>query len=247
MSFGISAGAWLVGGATLGGALIASNASKNAANTQAEAANRAGDLSMQQYWQTREDQAPWREAGQTALSSLAAGLAPGGDFTKNFTMADYQADPGYQFRLSEGEQGINRAATARGSRYSGATLKALNRFNSDQASQEYGNAYDRFNNDLTTRYNRLASLAGIGQTATAQTSQAGQSAAQTAGQAIQNAGAANASGYVGQANAINGAIGSLANNYQLSSLMEPRGGANYGSGSYGGGSPGTQYDGYGYV
>jgi hypothetical protein len=45
-----------------------------------------------------------------AVVSLTGGLAPGGEFTKSFTMDDYQADPGYQFRLSEGEKGINNAA-----------------------------------------------------------------------------------------------------------------------------------------
>lgn len=205
-------------GGTIGGALISSSASKSAAGEQAASSDRAADMSMQQYQQTRQDQAPWREAGQTALSQLSGGLAPGGAFGKSFTMADYQADPGYQFRIQQGEQGIDRAAGARGSRYSGATLKALARFNSDQASQEYGKAYDRYNNDVTTRFNRLASVAGVGQTATAQTAAAGQQAVMTAGQAIQNAGTARASGYVGTANAINGGIGQAVNSYQLSKL-----------------------------
>jgi len=204
---------------SIGGALISSSASKSAANTQASAADRAADLSYQQYLQTREDQAPWRNAGTTALSSLTGGLAAGGEFTKSFTMDDYQADPGYGFRLAEGQKGINAAATARGSRYSGATLKALARFNSDQASQEYGKAYDRYNNDVTTRFNRLASVAGVGQTATNATSAAGQTYASQAGDAIQSAGTARASGYVGTANAINGAVGQIGNYYMLNSLL----------------------------
>jgi hypothetical protein len=210
---------------SIGGALISSSASKSAAGTQAAAADRAGDLSYQQYLQTREDQAPWRAAGTTALSSLTGGLAPGGEFTKPFSMADYQADPGYQFRVGEGQKGINAAATAAGSRYSGATLKALARFNSDQASQEYGKAYDRYNNDVSTRFNRLASIAGVGQTATNLTSAAGQTYAGQAGQAIQDAGTARASGYVGTANAVNGAVGQIGNYYMLNSLLPKTGAA----------------------
>lgn len=208
----------IVGG-TIGGALISSSASKSAANTQAASADRAADLQWQQYQQTRTDQAPWREAGAATLSQLTGGLTPGGEFNHSFTMADYQADPGYQFRVSQGEQGIERASAARGSRYSGATLKALARFNSDQASQEYGKAYDRYNNDVTTRFNRLASVSGLGQTATNQTAQAGATAASNAGQAIENAGTARASGYVGTANAVNGAIGQIGNYYTLQSLL----------------------------
>lgn len=205
--------------AAIGGAVIASKGAKSAANTQAAAADRASDLQYQQYQQTRADQAPWRAAGETALSSLVAGLAPGGQFTKTFGMADYQADPGYQFRLQEGKKGINTAAAARGASYSGATLKALNRFNSNQASQEYGAAYNRFNNDQTTLYNRYSGLAGTGQAATNQITAAGQNYAGQAGQAIQDAGTARASGYVGAGNAVNGALGQIGNFYALQSLL----------------------------
>jgi hypothetical protein len=204
---------------SVGGALISSSAAKSAANTQAAAADKAGDMAYQQYLQTREDQAPWRAAGTTALSSLSAGLAPGGDFTKSFTMNDFQADPGYQFRLDQGNKAITNAAAARGASYSGATLKALDRFNSDQASQEYGAAYSRYNNDVTTRFNRLASLAGVGQTATNQTQAAGQAYTGAASDAIQSAGTARASGYVGTANAVNGAVGQIGNYYMLNSLL----------------------------
>lgn len=209
--------------AAVAGGYIASQGAKSAASTQAASTDRAADLNWQQYQQTREDQAPWRDAGKVALSQLVGGLSPGGEYNRSFTMADYQADPGYQFRLSEGEKGINNAAAARGSRYSGATLKALARFNSDQASQEYGKAYDRYNNDVSTRFNRLASVAGIGQTATNQTAAAGASAAATTGQAIQDAGTARASGYVGTGNAVNGALGQISNYYTLQSLLPKTG------------------------
>jgi hypothetical protein len=204
---------------SIGGALISSSASKSAANTQAAAADKAGDLSYQQYLQTREDQAPWRAAGTTALSSLTGGLQAGGEFNQAVHHGRLPGRPGLWFRLAEGQKGINSRRAARGSRYSGATLKALARFNSDQASQEYGKAYDRYNNDVTTRFNRLASVAGVGQTATNQTSQAGQTYAGQAGDAIQSAGTARASGYVGTANAVNGAVGQIGNYYMLNSLL----------------------------
>jgi putative NIF3 family GTP cyclohydrolase 1 type 2 len=209
--------------AAVAGGYIASQGAKSAASTQAASTDRAADLNWQQYQQTREDQAPWRDAGKVALSQLVGGLAPGNEYNRSFTMSDSQADPGYQFRLSEGEKGINNASAARGSRYSGATLKALARFNSDQASQEYGKAYDRYNNDVSTRFNRLASVAGVGQTATNQTAAAGASAAATTGQAIQDAGTARASGYVGTSNAVNGALGQISNYYTLQSLLPKTG------------------------
>lgn len=167
------------------------------------------------------------EDGVYTTDPNAAGF---GSLSKNFTMADYQADPGYQFRLNQGQQGIQRAASARGGQYSGATLKALSRFNSDQASQEYGNAYSRFNTDQTTQFNRNASLAGVGQTANTAVGNAGNatqsilantginSAAQI-GQGIQNAGAARASGYVGQSNALGEGIRGAYNNYSQNQAM----------------------------
>lgn len=212
MAFGLSAAAIGTIG-VLGGAAIGAYGANKAANTQADAADRAGQLSAAQAAQAREDQAPYRQAGYTALSQLTGGTTAGSEFNKPFSMADYQADPGYAFRVQQGEQGINRAATASGSRYSGATLKALARFNGDQASQEFGNSFNRYQTDLGNRFGRLASLAGIGQTATNQTTANGQAAATTQAQTVQNSGAARASGYVGVGNVVNGAIGQLANNY----------------------------------
>lgn len=215
----------------VGSAVTSAYGSNKAAKAQESAARTAADTSQKQYEQTRsdqlaqyqqqrEDQAPYRQAGYGALSQLSAGIGEGGQFARNFSAADFNADPGYQFRQQEGEQSINRAAGARGGLYSGATLKALSRFNSGLASQEYGNAYQRFNNDNTTKFNRLASIAGVGQTATNATGQAGQNAygvigqagmnnAGQVGNALQNAGEARASGYVGAANA----FGSAAKQY----------------------------------
>jgi len=228
--------------AAVGGALVSGAMGNKSAKTQAAAADRATALSDKQYQQTRTDQleqlaqqradfAPYREAGYSALSQLAGGMAPGGEFNRSFTMADYQEDPGMQFRLQQGEQGINRAATASGSRYSGATLKALARFNSGLASQEFGNAYNRFKSDTGDRFNRLSGLAGTGQTAVNQTGQAGQNAYGTIanmgaqnvanqGNSMQNAAAARASGYVNTGNAITGTIGKLANDYQESQYLK---------------------------
>ncbi len=257
--------------AIVGAAVVGAVASNSAASKQAKAARQAADLSSQaqdrateaqdrQYAQTRQDQlallaqqrqdqTPYREAGYGALSQLAGGSAAGGQFNRDFTMADYMADPGMQFRQQQGEQAINRAATAAGGRYSGATLKALQRFNSDLSSQEFGNAYNRFQNNVSSRYNRLASLAGIGQTANNQTQQAGSSAygtiasagqnaanniggfamngANAVGSNMQNAAAARASGYVGGANLLGSAVGQLANNYQQQQYLNQLNGGYY--------------------
>lgn len=222
--------------AAVAGAVIGGVASNSAANKQAKSADRTADISQDQYNQTREDQlaqlaqqrednTPYRAAGYGALSQMVSGTAPGGEFNRNFGMKDFKADPGYGFRQEQGELGINRAAIAGGNRYSGATLKELTRFNSGLASQEYGNAFNRFTSDLGNRFNRLSNLAGTGQTAIAQIGQAGQNAfnsigqagqnnVNTQGNALQNAAAMRASGYVGVANSINNGLTGYYNNQQ---------------------------------
>lgn len=213
MAFGISAGTYLLAGTALAGGALAASGAKSAANTQAQAASDAAQLNMDQFNTTRADQAPWRQAGQQALSTLSAGLTPGGEFNHPFTMADYQADPGYQFRLSEGQRGIQRASAITGGMNSGAVLKALDRFNSDQASQEFGNAYSRYQGDLGNRYTRLAQIAQLGQSANASTGALGQAATSGAAGALQDSAAATASGTIGATKAINGTLSQLYNNY----------------------------------
>jgi hypothetical protein len=131
-----------------------------------------------------------------------------GSLLKNFTAADFQADPGYQFRLDQGQNQIQSSAAARGGLLSGAAAKALTKYNQNFASNEYGNVYNRFRADQGDQFNRLASLAGVGQQATNATQQAGQNFASAAGNNAMYAGTARASGYTGAANSLNSTLGS---------------------------------------
>ncbi|HET7832360.1 MAG TPA: hypothetical protein VFK88_05295 [Gallionella sp.] len=231
-----------VAGAALVGAGVSAYSSNKASKAQQQSVSDANAESARQYDQTRADQQallaqqradqqPWLEAGKASLAQLAAGTSPGGALVRPFSMADFQADPGYGFRISEGEKGIQRAASAHGGLYSGATLKALSRFNQDTASGEYGNAYNRYNNNQSNDFNRLASIAGLGQTATNQVGQAGQNAYGTIANSGMNAsnnisqnmigaGNARASGYVGAANSLNNGLSQYMNYSQNRSLLD---------------------------
>ena len=191
---GIASNPWIGALGSLGAAGIGAYAANKAAQTQSDAANKAADTSMAQYEQTRADLAPWRQAGVDALAKIQAG--------------NFQMDPGYQFRQSEGEKGINRSAAGRSSFDSGATLKALNRYNQDYATNEWGNVY-----------NRLAGLAGVGQTATTQTGTFGAGATNQANDYLTSGAAARGAGSVGVANAITGGLGNAYNNYNQSKLL----------------------------
>jgi hypothetical protein len=213
-----------VAGAVVGSALIGGSAAKSAASTQSAAADRAAELQNQQFQQTREDYAPYREAGYNALAQLqrTAGNVPG---AFKFGASDYQADPGYAFRLSEGQKALDRQAAARGGLISGGALKAAQRYGQEMGSKEFQNAYNRAFTGYGTEvarenqlYNRQAALAGIGQTATGQVAQAGQNYANTAGNLMTGGAAAQAAGQVGMANAITGGLGTYLNYSQGNAL-----------------------------
>lgn len=205
------------------GAVVQSDSARRASNAQTNSANQANDTQRYMYDQTREDQAPWREAGQGALNQMRDS-----DFQRDFTMADFAKDPGYQFRMDEANKAIERSAAARGGLNSGRTLKELTRYDQDYASNEFNNAYNRFNNDRNQRFNRLSAIAGVGQTANSQTANAGMNYGNNVSNNIMAAGNAEAAGAVGGANAINNAVGSGMNSwmqYQMMNRMFPVKGA----------------------
>lgn len=158
--------------------------------------------------------------------NIAPGAAPTNPGTGGFvapTAATEQNDPGYKFRLDQGMQALQNSAAARGGLLSGNTAQAVNDYAQNYASNEYSNVYNRSFNLYSDKLNRLASLAGVGQTAAGQANSASQGASgnvsnillgsgQQIGQDIQNAGAATASGYAAGANAFGGAVGGIGGN-----------------------------------
>lgn len=209
--------------AGLGGAYMQSSAARDAANTQAAAAGQASAVQQHIYDQTRQDQSKWRDAGEQALADIQNST----DLKATFNMSDFQADPGYAFRMQEGQKAIERSAAARGGLMSGGTMKALTQYGQNVASDEYQKAYDRFNSDRDRRFNRLASIAGIGQTANSTVAAAGQNLGNQLGQNITGAANAQAAGQVGQANAWSGALTNGANtwmNYSMMNRMFPKAG-----------------------
>ena len=221
-------GAAVIGaGASIYSGSKAAKAQKNAAN-QSTALQQAQDAeARRQYDLGRADLAPYRDQGVKSLAQLATGTADGGEFNRNFTLADFNKDPGYDFRQGEGMKGVERSAAARGGILSGGALKAIARYNSEFASGEYGKAYDRFNNDNTSRFNRLSALAGTGQTAVAGGNAAGadltrnlQIGVNNTSNHIADAANARASSYVNTGTAIGSAAGQIGNYFALKDLYK---------------------------
>jgi len=273
---GVSAGASLLGGYLSSSgqqkaAETQAGSSREAALIQAAAAEQALRLQKQLADEQVLRNAPTVQAGDTARNRMldliglsgrtgAAGYGsanqpfsmPGFDpnsLMRNFGAADFQTDPGYSFRLSEGLKAIDRQAAARSGLISGAGLKAAGRFGGDLASQEYGNAFNRFqtnrasqaglfadalNRDRTSRmdeYGRLSDFTTRGANAAANTgtSQAayGSNAAnlisqgaQAMGQGVLGAGQAAAAGQMGAGNTYNNAIQAALQGYQNNQMMD---------------------------
>lgn len=195
-----------VAGAVVVSSYMGSEAAGKAADTQAGASDRAAELQNQQFQQNVARQKPFYDVGVNALPELvqASKYTP-------FGMDQFKADPGYAFRLSEGQKALERSAAARGGLLSGGTGKALQRFGQELGSQEYTNAFNRYQAERQARLGPLQSLTGMGQTTANTIGQAGQSMASNVGEAIGSGAAARASGYVGQANALTGGLSQYLN------------------------------------
>lgn len=149
---------------------IATTAAKFGADQTEEMAGNARDASLQATREANAKLDPYAEAGADATHTLQEGLKTGGDFNKNFTMQDLQGslDPGYQFRLEQGQLGLNRTAAARGGALSGAAVKDALNFNSGLASQETQNAFNRYSSTTQSRYDRLFGVSHQGEGAATQ-------------------------------------------------------------------------------
>lgn len=256
----------IIGAAGIG---VGAATSMSAAGKQEDAANRAADLQaksaadslafQKDVFNTQQaNEAPWLAAGKTALEQLSKGTSDGGQFMtpygKTFDFGAFSAptgvdesnDPGYAFRLAEGQKALQRSEAANGIS-GGAAIKAADRYSQDYASNEYSNVYNRalqnyatnygtalgqfntnygvFQNDQSNQFNRLASLAGIGQAANGQLNAAGtaaagnvaginSSSAANIGNLYTQAGNAGAAGIVGAGNAAIGGLNTGLNAYQ---------------------------------
>jgi hypothetical protein len=156
-----------------------------------------------------------RPVGGSIMSEFGSAARP-------FSMEAFQQDPGYSFRLGEGLKALERSAAARGGLLSGGTGKALQRYGQEAASQEYGNAFNRFYTERQNLLNPLLSLSGRGQTASSELGQQAGQFGQAGANQLGQIGNVMAAGTVGSTNAINQAIGqgvSIYNNAQNRNML----------------------------
>lgn len=175
---------------TFGTNIFGDNSTDKAVKAQTQGTNQANAALDSAYGVQNDLLNPWAQTGTKSMTSLA----------NNDFMNNWQQDPGYQFRLDEGNKAINAAASSRGLGNSGATMKALTRYGQDYASGEYDKAYNR-------NYTRLSQLAGYGQDATNSLVNASANYGNSVANNYMGLGNANAAANLAQANRFSNLLG----------------------------------------
>lgn len=181
-------------------AVYSGRQARKGSKAQQDALRDSNDTQWAMYEQTRQDNMPWLDAGRTSLNALMQlqGFQNiGGQWTRagapaNLQTTQLQMDPGYLFRLGQGQDAVQNSMSARGGSLGGNALKALTEYGQNFASNEFSNAF-----------NRLAGVANTGQTTAQNLGSFGQNTASNVGNNLSMIGQARASGYAGQANAVN--------------------------------------------
>lgn len=167
--------------ASVAGAVIGSNAQNKAAQQGAQASQQATDATIaeqrRQFDIGQQNQAPWLQAGTQSVGHYANLLGLNGPGASAEAQRVFEASPDYQFRLNESMRGLTARNAALGIQDSGAAQRAALTLAGNQASGEFGNYA-----------NRLAGLAGVGQTAAQNSAAQGASFANSMGNVLgQNA------------------------------------------------------------
>jgi hypothetical protein len=203
--------AWMIPAAIMGSSLVGGLAAKSAGDTQARATDRATQAQERMFGKQVELQEPFRQVGVNALPALVAASE-----YDPFTLDKFQADPGYGFRMKEGLRALENTAAARGGLLSGNQLRGITRFGQDLASQEFGNAFNRYQSEFASKLNPYQALAGVGQTSANTLTGAAGRLGENIGANMIAGGVARASGNMGMANALSGGLGQyLAYNQNL--------------------------------
>lgn len=216
--------AWAIGGsAVLGflGSRKQAKAAESASELQYQSTQDAAKQQREMFDILNAQQKPYREAGYGALNQINTMLP---SFTREFTSADLikNLDPSYKFMLEQGlgATGQTMNVGGGGSNVDLAKMKFAQEYAKSGAQQ----AFTNYQNQQSNIYNRLASLAGIGQTAQSQTNTLGTNTANALSQLGIGGASALGAGQVGAANAMAGAYGGIGNALTLAQLLTPQGG-----------------------
>lgn len=157
---------------------------------------------------------------QAGADGGSGGAIPDGYFAHQFNADDLNSNlaPNYQFQLDQGLGAVKNLSNLQTGALSGNTLKGINDYAQNYAGNAYQQAYNNYTSNQSNIFNRLSTIAGLGSTANQQSAGLAGAISPGLSSSIQNVGNAQASGAVGQANAINGAANNALGWYTLSQL-----------------------------
>ena len=172
------------GGATLASGYMQGQAAKKAAAESAAATRYAADINKQMFDITNENLRPYREQGQLTLKDLMARMP---ELTRGYTAEDFNQgiDPGYQFRLAQGQKALENQYNRGGGLISGNVMQGMQDYTQGQASQEFANAFGRNTTTQTNIFNRLKGIADMGLGATGTTAEAATRTGESMGSAAE--------------------------------------------------------------
>jgi hypothetical protein len=230
--------AWIAT-AIAGSAVLGAAGSIYGANKQASAAQNALGMDQAIFNQINGNAQPYLQAGTAGANTLKS-MIP--QFSQSFTNADLNANlaPNYEFMLGQGQGQTEHALNASGGDMSGNTLQGLNTFTQNYADNAYQNAFNNWQTNQNSIYNRLSGIAGIGVNANNTVVGIGGQTQGNMGSVYGYQGNAQANGINGATNAIGGIPMQVAGMNYLNSFMPSNNGSGASSGAGGGtGIPGS--------
>jgi hypothetical protein len=214
--------AYVGAGASLASGYMQGEAAKKGAESIAAGTRYAADINKQMFDVTNENLRPYREQGQLTLKDLMTRMP---ELTRSYTAEDFNQgiDPGYQFRLAQGQKALENQYNRGGGLISGNVMQGMQDYTQGQASQEFGAAFGRNAATQTNIFNRLKGIADMGLGATGTTAEAATRTGESMGSAAIAGGQAQAAGQIGQAKAYGNTLQGMANYATLPYYMQQPG------------------------
>lgn len=189
-------------GATVAASAYSANKAGKAAGKAADAQSEASEAGIaeqrRQYDKMVELLSPYVTAGTGALSGQQNILGLNGAAAQKAAISGIEQSDYFKSTAQQGENAILQNASATGGLRGGNTQGALAQFRPQLLNQL-----------VQQQYQNLGGLTALGQNSAAQQGNQGMQSASNIGNLLAQGGAAQAGGYIGQANATNQLVGNL--------------------------------------
>jgi hypothetical protein len=130
-------------------------------SSQKKALRQAADLERQNISKSEAEFAPFLQTGMRASSRLGDELASG-SLSGQLSAEDLISDPSFDFRFNEGVRAINASNAFRGLGNSSRAARDLISFGQGLASTEFGNAFQRRQQERDALFSRLFNTSNQG-------------------------------------------------------------------------------------